>query len=77
MKKKEKIVQSILTRTFTDRPKKLLRRNRFNAMDIKHVPRRIINESNALFGKSLSSFDIRVLLDLNDDEMERREVKQL
>jgi hypothetical protein len=36
--------------SFTVRPKKLLRRKRLSATDIKHVPRRIINERSALFG---------------------------
>lgn len=41
----------------TARPKNLLRRNRFNATAMKQVPRRIINESRALFGNGISSVD--------------------
>lgn len=54
------IDSNIFKSVLTARPKKLLRRNRFNATDMKHVPSRIINESNALLGKSLSSLEMNV-----------------
>ena len=56
----------------TVRPKKLLRRKRFNATEMKHVPRSMINDRSALFGNGLSSLGIGVelLFETNNGEDE-------